>query len=114
MNDVGKDNPNYMNSDNNSSNNKNSDVDVDKLTRVNQNSNKEVITDSSSNITISTETQYNDKFDHVISEPKLTSNYFCFDCGAILTTIDDKKQHDLIESKRRSKIEKKEGNEQGN
>ncbi len=30
----------------------------------------------------------------------LTSNYFCFDCGAVLTTIEDKKQHELIEIER--------------
>lgn len=30
----------------------------------------------------------------------LTGNYFCFDCGAIMTTIEDKNQHILIEEER--------------
>lgn len=34
---------------------------------------------------------------------KLTRNYFCFDCGAIMTTLEDKNQHDLIEKERRNK-----------
>jgi hypothetical protein len=34
---------------------------------------------------------------------KLTSNYFCFDCGAVLTTIEDKKQHELIEIERKGR-----------
>ena len=34
---------------------------------------------------------------------KLTSNYFCFDCGAVLTTMEDKKQHDLIEIERKNR-----------
>ena len=38
-------------------------------------------------------------------DPKtgLTSNYFCFDCGAVLTTMEDKKQHDLIEIERKNR-----------
>ena len=38
---------------------------------------------------------------------KLTSNYFCFDCGAVLTTLEDKKQHELfeIETKDRNDLE---------
>ena len=38
---------------------------------------------------------------------KLTSNYFCFDCGAVLTTLEDKKQHELfeIETKNRNDLE---------
>ena len=34
---------------------------------------------------------------------KSTSNYFCFDCGAVLTTIEDKKQHALIEIERKNR-----------
>ena len=34
---------------------------------------------------------------------RLTSNYFCFDCGAVLTTIEDKKQHELIEIERKNR-----------
>ena len=34
---------------------------------------------------------------------RLTSNYFCFDCGAVLTTIEDKKQHELIEIERKGR-----------
>jgi len=34
---------------------------------------------------------------------RLTSNYFCFDCGAVLTTIEDKKQHALIEIERKNR-----------
>ncbi|MDN5845474.1 MAG: hypothetical protein L0H53_04275 [Candidatus Nitrosocosmicus sp.] len=33
----------------------------------------------------------------------LTSNYFCFDCGAVLTTIEDKIQHELIEIERKNR-----------
>lgn len=33
----------------------------------------------------------------------LTSNYFCFDCGAVLTTIEDKKQHESIEIERKNR-----------
>ena len=33
---------------------------------------------------------------------RLTSNYFCFDCGAVLTTTEDKKQHKLIENERKN------------
>ena len=38
---------------------------------------------------------------------KLTSNYFCFDCGAVLTTLEDKKQHELfeIETNKRNDLE---------
>ncbi len=28
---------------------------------------------------------------------KATNSYFCYKCGAIMTTIEDKNQHDLIE-----------------
>ena len=34
---------------------------------------------------------------------RLTSNYFCFDCGAVLTTIEDKKQHELFEIERKDR-----------
>jgi hypothetical protein len=27
----------------------------------------------------------------------VTNNYFCYKCGAVMTTIEDKNQHDLIE-----------------
>ena len=46
------------------------------------------------------------KDDHLYenhTKPKLTRNYFCFDCGAIMTTLEDKNQHDLIEKERRNK-----------
>lgn len=33
----------------------------------------------------------------------LTGNYFCFDCGAIMTTLEDKYQHSLIEQERHKK-----------
>ena len=33
----------------------------------------------------------------------ITSNYFCFDCGAVLTTIEDKKQHELVEIERKNR-----------
>jgi hypothetical protein len=33
----------------------------------------------------------------------LASNYFCFDCGAVLTTIEDKKQHESIEIERKNR-----------
>ncbi len=33
---------------------------------------------------------------------RLTSNYFCFDCGAVLTTLEDKKQHELFEIETRN------------
>lgn len=35
----------------------------------------------------------------------LTGNYFCFDCGAIMTTLEDKHQHSLIEEERHKKLE---------
>ena len=28
---------------------------------------------------------------------QITNSYFCFECGAIMTTKEDKKQHELIE-----------------
>jgi hypothetical protein len=31
------------------------------------------------------------------SIPTLTNSYFCFECGAIMTTKEDKKQHEMIE-----------------
>lgn len=33
----------------------------------------------------------------------LTKNYFCFDCGAIMTTLEDKYQHSLVEAERLKK-----------
>jgi hypothetical protein len=36
-----------------------------------------------------------------LSIPQITSNYFCFDCGAIWTTMEDKEQHLIIETERR-------------
>jgi hypothetical protein len=36
---------------------------------------------------------------------RLTGNYFCFDCGAIMTTLEDKNQHHLIEEERHKKQE---------
>ena len=38
----------------------------------------------------------------VKSKTGLTSNYFCFDCGAVLTTMEDKKQHELVEIERKN------------
>lgn len=38
----------------------------------------------------------------------LTGNYFCFDCGAIMTTIEDKNQHILIEEERHKNQENSE------
>ncbi|MER5174383.1 MAG: hypothetical protein ABJB76_01975 [Candidatus Nitrosocosmicus sp.] len=28
---------------------------------------------------------------------RITNSYFCFICGSIMTTEEDKKQHDLVE-----------------
>jgi hypothetical protein len=41
----------------------------------------------------------------VLVEPmaKLASNYFCFECGSVLTTTEDKKQHELIEIERKNR-----------
>ena len=36
---------------------------------------------------------------------KLTGSYFCFECGAIMTTKEDKSQHDLFESHEKSKFD---------
>ena len=36
---------------------------------------------------------------------RLTSNYFCFECGSVLTTLEDKKQHELIEIERKKQID---------
>jgi len=33
----------------------------------------------------------------------ITSSYFCFECGAIMTTKEDKRQHELFESHKKSK-----------
>ena len=49
--------------------------------------------------------EYNDLTNGPLSVPKITSNYFCFDCGAILTTIEDKEQHLRIESERKNNVE---------
>ncbi len=37
------------------------------------------------------------------SNSKITSSYFCFRCGAIMTTKEDKRQHDLFERDKKSK-----------
>lgn len=48
-----------------------------------------------------------DKGNPTVIEPttRLTSNYFCFECGSIFTTIEDKKQHELIEIERKKQID---------
>jgi hypothetical protein len=33
---------------------------------------------------------------------KITGGYFCFECGAIMTTKEDKRQHELFESTKKS------------
>lgn len=33
---------------------------------------------------------------------QITNSYFCFECGAIMTTKEDKKQHELIESNKKT------------
>jgi predicted mannosyl-3-phosphoglycerate phosphatase (HAD superfamily) len=40
---------------------------------------------------------------YVDLKTRLTSNYFCFECGAVLTTIEDKKQHELFEIERKNR-----------
>jgi hypothetical protein len=45
--------------------------------------------------------KYNNLAEEHISIPQITSNYFCFDCGAIWTTVEDKEQHLIIEKERR-------------
>ena len=45
--------------------------------------------------------KYNQLVEEPLSIPQITSNYFCFDCGALFTTIEDKKQHLIIETERR-------------
>ena len=45
--------------------------------------------------------KYNKLVEDPVSIPQFTSNYFCFDCGAILTTLEDKEQHMIIETERR-------------
>ncbi len=51
-----------------------------------------------------------DKENPALVDPvaRLTSNYFCFECGSVLTTLEDKKQHELfeIERKHRNDLEK--------
>src|SRR5919112_1534339 len=37
------------------------------------------------------------------SNSKMTGSYFCFECGAIMTTKEDKRQHKLLESHKKSK-----------
>ncbi|MDQ2685496.1 MAG: hypothetical protein M3Y25_06605, partial [Thermoproteota archaeon] len=46
--------------------------------------------------------EYEGKKGQTLPVANITSNYFCFDCGAIMTTIEDKEQHLLIESERRN------------
>lgn len=31
---------------------------------------------------------------------KITNSYFCFDCGSVMTTKEDKEQHSLLETKK--------------
>ena len=47
-----------------------------------------------------------DKENPALIDPmtRLTSNYFCFECGSVLTTLEDKKQHELIEIERKKQI----------
>ncbi len=33
---------------------------------------------------------------------QITNSYFCFECGAIMTTEEDKNQHELIESNKKT------------
>ena len=49
--------------------------------------------------------KYNNLAEGPLSVPSITSNYFCFDCGAIMTTIEDKEQHLKIESERKNNAE---------
>jgi hypothetical protein len=37
------------------------------------------------------------------SNSKITGSYFCFECGAIMTTKEDKRQHELFETNKKSK-----------
>jgi hypothetical protein len=48
-----------------------------------------------------------DKENPTVIEPttRLTSNYFCFECGSVFTTLEDKKQHELIEIERKKQID---------
>lgn len=48
-----------------------------------------------------------DKENPALIDPitRLTSNYFCFECGSVFTTIEDKKQHELIEIERKKQID---------
>ncbi|HSA75060.1 MAG TPA: hypothetical protein VLE21_02615, partial [Candidatus Nitrosocosmicus sp.] len=51
------------------------------------------------------EPKYNHLVEEPLSVPKTTSTYFCFDCGAIMTTLEDKEQHLIIESERKNSAE---------
>ena len=48
-----------------------------------------------------------DKENPALIDPitRLTSNYFCVECGSVFTTIEDKKQHELIEIERKKQID---------
>ena len=48
-----------------------------------------------------------DKENPALIDPitRLTSNYFCFECGSVFTTLEDKKQHELIEIERKKQID---------
>lgn len=37
-----------------------------------------------------------------IESSKKTDGYFCFKCGAILTTLENKQQHELIEANKKT------------
>jgi len=50
------------------------------------------------------EQKTNSSFIHE-SNSKITGSYFCFECGAIMTTREDKRQHELFESNKKSKYD---------
>ena len=37
------------------------------------------------------------------SIPTITNSYFCFECGAIMTTKEDKEQHEMIEKGKKAR-----------
>ena len=37
------------------------------------------------------------------SNSRIADSYFCFECGAIMTTKEDKIQHEILESNKKSK-----------
>ena len=68
-------------------------------------SNKGILTEKPTTTTNSPETLDKENLNIIDPITRLTSNYFCFECGSVFTTLEDKKQHELIEIERKKQID---------